>query len=126
MKVGAGAAASKIDMIMVREPSGFVMYMRTPALKTQLRGKTWLRLDFDIEAAKLGLDYSELIETSRTLGPLEHGIVSTTRIGTRHGRREADHAVQGRDRHRSERPGRSPPSRSSSARSSGQASASRG
>lgn len=82
MKVGAGAAASKVDMIMVREPSGFVMYMRTPALKTQLpAGKSWLRLDFEKEAAKLGLDFSGILDASQSLGPLQRGLVSTSRLG---------------------------------------------
>lgn len=82
MQVGAGAAASKIDMIMVREPSGLVMYMRTPALATQLpKGKTWLRVDFEKEAAKLGLDFSGILDESQTLGPLQRGLVSTSRLG---------------------------------------------
>ena len=82
MKVGAGAGASRMDVIMVREPSGFVMYMRTPALKSQLpAGKTWLRVDFEKEAAKLGLDFSGLLDASQTLGPLERGLVSTTLVG---------------------------------------------
>lgn len=82
MKIGAGAAASRMDMIMVREPSGYVMYMRTPALKTQLpAGKTWLRVDFEKEAAKLGLDFSAILDTSQTLGPLQSGLVSTSRLG---------------------------------------------
>ena len=69
-------------MIMVREPSGFVMYMRTPALKTQLpAGKSWLRLDFEKEAAKLGLDFSGILDASQTLGPLQRGLVSTSRLG---------------------------------------------
>jgi hypothetical protein len=79
MKVpGAGA----MDLIMVREPSGFVMYMRTPALKSQLpAGKSWLRVDFEKEAAKLGLDFSAILDASQTLGPLERGVVSTKRLG---------------------------------------------
>ena len=57
--------------------------MRSPTFGTALpKGKTWMRVDLDLAAAKLGLDVSELLQTSRTLGPLEHGIVSTTRVGT--------------------------------------------
>lgn len=82
LRIGTGASASKMDMIMVREPSGFVMYMRTPALKTQLpTGKSWLRVDFEKEAAKLGLDFSAILDASQTLGPLQSGLVSTSRLG---------------------------------------------
>ena len=59
------------------------MYMRSPTFRATLpKPKTWMRLDLDLAAAKLGLDFTELIQTSRTLGPLEHGIVSTKRVGT--------------------------------------------
>ncbi|HEY1315603.1 MAG TPA: hypothetical protein VGF10_00135 [Gaiella sp.] len=79
---GAGTTVA-FDMLMLREAGRIVMYMRSPAFGASLpAGKTWMRLDLDRAAAQLGLDYSELIETSRTLGPLEHGIVSTTRVGT--------------------------------------------
>lgn len=82
MKIGGGTGAGAIDLIMLREPSGFVMYMRTPALKSQLpAGKSWLRVDFEKEAAKLGLDFSAILDSSRTLGPLERGVVSTRRLG---------------------------------------------
>jgi hypothetical protein len=82
MKVGAGAGASTMDVILLREPSGFVMYMRTPALRSQLpAGKSWLRVDFEKEAAKLGVDFSGLLDASQTLGPLQRGLVSTTRVG---------------------------------------------
>jgi hypothetical protein len=76
------AGAGAMDLIMLREASGFVMYMRTAALKSQLpAGKSWLRVDFEKEAAKLGLDFSAILDASRTLGPLERGVVSTTRLG---------------------------------------------
>jgi hypothetical protein len=79
---GAGVNAS-IDMLMLRESGRLVMYMRSPTFRATLpAGKTWMRLDLDLAAAKLGVDYSELIQTTRTLGPLEHGIVSTKRVGT--------------------------------------------
>jgi hypothetical protein len=79
---GAGQNAA-IDMRMLREAGRLVMYMRSPTFGASLpKGKSWLRVDLDLAAAKLGLDYSELLQTSRTLGPLEHGIVSTTRGGT--------------------------------------------
>jgi len=78
---GAGQDTT-IDMVMLREAGRVVMYMRSPTFRSALpKGKTWMRLDLDLAASKLGLDYSELVQTSRTLGPLEHGIVSTTRVG---------------------------------------------
>ena len=62
---------------LAREPP-----MRTPALKTQLpKGKTWLRVDFEKEAAKLGIDFSGILDESQTLGPLQRGLVSTSRLG---------------------------------------------
>lgn len=83
MRMRGGGVNAAIDMLMLREAGRLVMYMRSPTFRATLpAGKTWMRLDLDLAAAKLGLDYSELIETSRTLGPLEHGIVSTTRVGT--------------------------------------------
>jgi hypothetical protein len=83
MRMKAAGVNSAIDMRMLREAGRLVMYMRSPALGTTLpQGKTWMRLDLDLAASKLGVDYSELIETSRTLGPLEHGIISTKRVGT--------------------------------------------
>jgi HAMP domain-containing protein len=83
MRTSGGGANVAFDMLMLRESGRLVMYMRSPAFRAALpAGKTWMRLDLDLAAAKLGLDYSELIETSRTLGPLEHGLVSTKRVGT--------------------------------------------
>jgi hypothetical protein len=83
MRMSAAGVNSAIDMLMLREAGRLVMYMRSPTFRTTLpKGKTWMRLDLDLAASKLGIDYSELIETSRTLGPLEHGLVSTTRVGS--------------------------------------------
>lgn len=78
---GRGANTA-IDMRMLREAGRLVMYMRSPTFTALPKGKTWMRVDLDLAAAKLGVDVSELLQTSRTLGPLEHGIVSTTRVGT--------------------------------------------
>ena len=83
MRMNGAGVSSAIDMLMLREAGRLVMYMRSPTFRATLpAGKTWMRLDLDLAAAKLGVDYSELIDTSRTLGPLEHGLVSTKRVGT--------------------------------------------
>jgi hypothetical protein len=81
LSVSTGAAG-KMDLIMLREPTGFAMYMRMPALASQLpAGKSWLRVDFEKQAAKLGLDFSAILDAARTFGPLESGVVSTRRLG---------------------------------------------
>jgi len=83
MRTSAAGKSIAFDMLMLREAGRVVMYMRSPTFSASLpKGKTWMRLDLDLAASKLGVDYSELIETSRTLGPLEHGLVSTKRVGT--------------------------------------------
>jgi hypothetical protein len=83
MRMTAAGVNSAIDMLMLREAGRLVMYMRSPTFRATLpKGKTWMRLDLDLAAQRLGIDYSEVIETSRTLGPLEHGLVSTRRVGT--------------------------------------------
>jgi hypothetical protein len=83
MRTSAAGKSIAFDMLMLREAGRAVMYMRSPTFSASLpKGKTWMRLDLDLAASKLGVDYSELIETSRTLGPLEHGLVSTKRVGT--------------------------------------------
>jgi hypothetical protein len=83
MRTSAAGKSVALDMLMLREAGRLVMYMRSPTFGASLpKGKTWMRLDLDLAASKLGIDYSELIETSRTLGPLEHGLVSTKRVGT--------------------------------------------
>ena len=83
MRTSAAGKSIAFDMLMLREAGRAVMYMRSPTFTASLpKGKTWMRLDLDLAASKLGVDYSELIETSRTLGPLEYGLVSTNRVGT--------------------------------------------
>jgi hypothetical protein len=72
MRTSAAGKSIAFDMLMLREAGRAVMYMRSPTFSASLpKGKTWMRLDLDLAASKLGVDYSELIETSRTLGPLE-------------------------------------------------------
>jgi hypothetical protein len=83
MRMSAAGANTSIDMRMLREDGRLVMYMRSQTFTATLpKGKSWMRLDLDLAASRLGVDYSQLIETSRTLGPLEHGLVSTKRVGT--------------------------------------------
>jgi hypothetical protein len=83
MRMSGAGVSSSIDVLMLREAGRPVMYMRSPTFRANLpKGKTWMRLDLGLAASRLGVDYSELIDTSRALGPLEHGIVSTRRVGT--------------------------------------------
>jgi hypothetical protein len=83
MRASGPGENAVIDMLVLREAGHPVMYMRSPTFGAQLpKGKTWMRLGLDVAAARLGIDYSDLLQTSRTLDPLEHGIVSTTRVGS--------------------------------------------
>jgi hypothetical protein len=72
-----------MDAIGLVESGGFVMYMRSPVFQAQLpAGKTWVRIDLQKQGASMGLDFSSLIGQAQTLAPLEHGLVSTKRLGT--------------------------------------------
>jgi hypothetical protein len=72
-----------MDAIGLVEHGGYVMYMRSPAFESQLpAGKRWVRFDLQKAGADIGLDVSGLIGQSQTLAPLEHGLVSTRRLGT--------------------------------------------
>lgn len=78
---GTGASIA-MDLIMLREGRGYVLYMRSPTLGAQLpAGKSWLRFDLQNAAGRLGIDFSALLDSSRAFAPLERGIVSTRRIG---------------------------------------------
>lgn len=82
MRIRARGMTTRMDAILLREAGAYVMYMRSPVLQPQLpRGKTWLRIDLSQQAASIGVDFSSLMNTSQTFGPLEHGLVSTTRTG---------------------------------------------
>jgi hypothetical protein len=71
-----------MNLIMLREGSGYVMYMRSAALQSQLpRGKSWLRIDLSKATQQLGVDFTALLDSSKSLDPLERGVVSTRRIG---------------------------------------------
>jgi hypothetical protein len=72
-----------MDAIGLVERGHYVMYMRSPVLQAQLpRGKTWLRIDLQTAGGSVGLDFASLIGQEQTLAPLEHGLVSTKRLGT--------------------------------------------
>jgi hypothetical protein len=82
VRTKTGPVAIAMDVILLREGPAYVMYMRSPALQAQLpAGKSWLRYDLQNATTKLGIDFTKLVETSQTLGPLERGIVSTSRVG---------------------------------------------
>ena len=79
--ITAGQAVT-IDAVLLDERGSYVMYMRSPGFQAQLpAGKRWIRVDLSKQAAGLGIDFSSLVSTSQTLAPLEHGLVSTTRVG---------------------------------------------
>jgi hypothetical protein len=83
LHAGTGPGSTTIDLVMRKETGGYVMYMRSSALKSQLPGgKSWLRLDLAKAARKLGIDFTGLLDSSQSLDPLERGLVSTRRIGT--------------------------------------------
>lgn len=83
VRTRASGQSLSMDLIMLREAGGYVMYMRSPALQAQLpTGKSWLRFDLQKAVSRLGVDFSALLESSRALEPLERGIVSTKRIGS--------------------------------------------
>jgi hypothetical protein len=83
MRVKTPNGNATLDAILVQEAGAYVMYMRSPLLTAQLpKGKSWIRIDLSKQGAKLGLDFSSLINSSQTLAPLEAGLVSTTRVGS--------------------------------------------
>jgi hypothetical protein len=82
MTTRAGGKATNFDAVLLRERGAYVMYMRSPVLRTQLPpGKSWWRLDLSKGAATLGIDFTSLMDASQSLAPLEHGIVATKRLG---------------------------------------------
>jgi hypothetical protein len=72
-----------MDAIGAVEGGHYVMYMRSPLLRSQLpQGKTWVRIDLQTAGGSVGLDFSSLVGQQQTLAPLAHGLVSTKRLGT--------------------------------------------
>jgi hypothetical protein len=83
MRVRTPNGNATLDAILLQEAGSYVMYMRSPLLSAQLpKGKSWIRIDLTKQGAKLGLDFSSLINSSQTLAPLEAGLVSTNRVGS--------------------------------------------
>ena len=82
MRTSAQGVAFELDAVLLRERGAYVMYMRSPILRSQLPpGKTWFRLDLTKQGANLGVDFTSLLNVSQTFAPLEEGLVSTRRIG---------------------------------------------
>jgi hypothetical protein len=70
-----------LTAVGLMEHGSFVMYMRSPVLSAQLpKGKSWLRIDLQAQAAGAGIDFGSLLGQSETLAPLAHGLVSTRRV----------------------------------------------
>ena len=83
MQTNAAGQRVSMDAIGLVERGGYVMYMRSPVFEGQLpSGKTWVRFDLQKAGSSVGLDFASLIGQSQTLAPLEHGLVSTKRLGT--------------------------------------------
>jgi hypothetical protein len=83
MQTNTAGQRFAMDAIGLVERGGYVMYMRSPAFSGQLPGgKTWVRFDLQKAGASVGLDFASLIGQSQTLAPLEHGLVSTKRLGS--------------------------------------------
>jgi hypothetical protein len=78
-----GGQSFSMDAIGLFERGAYVMYMKSPAFAGQLPpGKSWLRIDLQKAASSLGVDFSSLMSSSQTLAPLQHGLVSTKRLGS--------------------------------------------
>jgi hypothetical protein len=79
---GQGVAFT-MDVVGLPERGAYVMYMRSPALRSQLpRGKSWVRIDLQKQGERLGMDFSSILSTSQAFPPLENGLVSARRLGT--------------------------------------------
>ncbi|HXF99047.1 MAG TPA: hypothetical protein VNJ46_10590 [Gaiellaceae bacterium] len=81
-RMRAQGTAFRADVILLREGGRYVLYLRSPLVRAQAPpGKSWLRLDLSRQAATAGVDLGSLFSVSQTFGPLERGLVSTTRLG---------------------------------------------
>ena len=82
MRTRAAGRPVTMDAVLLRQGASYVMFMRSPVLTSQLpAGKTWVKIDLSQQAANAGIDFSSLVDTAQTLGPLEKGLVSTRRLG---------------------------------------------
>jgi hypothetical protein len=71
-----------LEARLIEQNGSYVMFVRSPAFASQLpAGKTWVRIGLSAQAANAGIDFSSLVDTAQTLGPLEKGLVSTKRLG---------------------------------------------
>lgn len=82
MRMSVAGRPVKIDARLLEQNGSYVMFMRSPLFASQLPpGKKWVKIGLSAQAANAGIDFSSLVDTAQTLGPLEKGLVSTTRLG---------------------------------------------
>lgn len=82
MRMSVAGRPVKIDARLLEQNGAYVMFMRSPLFASQLPpGKKWVKIGLAAQAANAGIDFSSLVDTAQTLGPLEKGLVSTTRLG---------------------------------------------
>ena len=82
LRTTAGGPPLTIDALLLEQNGSYVMFMRSPAFSSQLpAGKKWMKIDLSLQAANAGIDFPSLVDTARTLAPLEKGLVSTKRLG---------------------------------------------
>ena len=71
-----------LEARLIEQNGEYVMFMRSPAFASQLpAGKTWVKIGLSAQAANAGIDFSSLVDTAQTLGPLEKGLISTKSLG---------------------------------------------
>jgi hypothetical protein len=71
-----------MELVGLREPSGYVMYIRSPLFGSQLpAGKSWLRVDLAKEGRALGIDFDALLDVSESTLPVRRGLVSSRLLG---------------------------------------------
>ena len=82
MRMSVAGRPVKIDARLLEQNGSYVMFMRSPLFASQLPvGKKWVKIGLSQQAANAGIDFSSLVDTAQTLGPLEKGLVSTKRLG---------------------------------------------
>ena len=73
---------TRMELIGLREPSGYAMYVRSPLFGSQLPpGKTWLRVDLAKGGRELGIDFDALLDVSESTLPVRRGLVSSRLLG---------------------------------------------
>ena len=82
MRTTVAGRSVPIQARLLRRNGSYVMFMRSPVFASQLpAGKTWVKIDLGARGANAGIDFSSLVDMAQTLGPLEKGLVSTTKLG---------------------------------------------